>query len=572
MNPMSHRTPPHRRLLSTMIVLGLLGLLGAPAVHAQERESLESLRQTTLALIDALVKGGVLTRAQADALLKQAQEKAAAATAAAPAAAAGWGAPPAADATGNVVRVPYVPQVVRDQIRDEVKEEVVAQARTERWGVPNSVAEWTDRIRIEGDTRLRYQYDDYGNGNPSPEDFLIASLGGQTRAADFAAGTSTGVATGNTQDNRSRERVRARLAVTAKVNDWMSAGLRLTTGNGNDRVSTNQTLGQDFNKYTFFLDRAFIKVDPTEWLSISGGRIPNPWFSTEMQFSDSLNFEGVAATARWPTLGSPGFEPFLTAGYFPIREDAPPRADSRSLIGAQVGFQWDANPTTRVKLGLARYSYRDLQGKVDPDYDAVSGAGASYGQYEYGQGLRQRGNSLFLTNNPLQVAAGLTPNQALWGLSSEFTPLALTGAVELSNFSPVIVMLSGEVVKNTAYDQSEILSRTGFDVSDGKDTGYILRGVVGAQEIRNRGDWQFGLSYRYVGSDAVLDAFTDSDFGLGGTNLEGYTFSASYGLDRNASLGVRYLSAKTISSPTVQPAANDRFSVDIFQADFNVRF
>ena len=31
-------------------------------------------------------------------------------------------------------------------------------------------------------------------------------------------------------------------------------------------------------------------------------------------------------------------------------------------------------------------------------------------------------------------------------------------------------------------------------------------------------------------SDAVIDAFTDPDFGLGGTNLKGYTVGGSWAL------------------------------------------
>ncbi|MGC3456472.1 putative porin, partial [Pseudomonas aeruginosa] len=36
------------------------------------------------------------------------------------------------------VRVPYNPQVVRDQIRDEVKAEEMTQAKAENWAQPNA--------------------------------------------------------------------------------------------------------------------------------------------------------------------------------------------------------------------------------------------------------------------------------------------------------------------------------------------------------------------------------------------------------------------------------------------------
>ena len=284
--------------LRVLLIAALPLVCGPVIAQAQdERESLESLRQTTLSLIEALVQSGVLTREKADALLAEAKQRAAAALAQAP-------------KPEPVVRVPYVPQVVRDQIRNEVREEVVARAKLERWGVPNTTAEWTDRIAIEGDVRVRHQSDRQGADNPTPLDFLTASLSGTTRAADFAAGTSLGLPTANTAEDRDRLRLRARLAVNVKVSDSVTAGLRLASGSATDRVSTNQTLGQNFNRAQFLLDRAFIKLDPVEWFSFSAGRIANPWFSTDLVWSDNLNFEGLAGTFKWPQLPSATLQPF----------------------------------------------------------------------------------------------------------------------------------------------------------------------------------------------------------------------------------------------------------------------
>lgn len=531
--------------------------VAAGPAHAQDGQSVEALLKTTQDLIQTLVQTGVITPEKGRELLRKAQDTADGKAAAEP-------------AKKPAVRVPYVPQVVKDQIRAEVKEEVVAQARAERWGVPNATAEWTDRIRIEGDVRVRYQRDRFDKGNPSPVDFMLASGGLLTRAPDFAAGTATSLATANTQDGRDRLRLRARLGIDAKVAPMTSAGLRLATGSATDRVSTNQTLGQDFNKYQFLLDRAFVRLDPADWVSLSAGRIANPWFSTDLVWGENLNFEGAAVTARMPPAAWRSWQPFVTAGYFPIREASPPRG-GRSLLGVQAGVQWEAGERTRVKFGVAQYAYRNIVGQTDPDYDAVNGAGRSYGQYEYGAGLRQRGNTLFLTNNPLELPS-LTPDKTRWGLASRFRPLAITAAAELSHFSPVILMLSGEYVKNLAFDREEISRRIGTPFTDGRGTGFQLRSVIGSRELREARDWQLSFGYRWVGSDAVLDAFTDSDLGLGGTNLKGYTLGFGYGLDRNTSLGVRYLSARTIDSPTVQPSVKDRFGVDSLQVDLNVRF
>lgn len=537
-----------------------------PAYAQSERESLEALRQTTLSLIELLVQNGTLARDKADALIAEAKKRGAEAGPI-------WGTPTPRPQPPEppVVRVPYVPQTVRDQIRNEVREEVLARAKVERWGVPNAAAEWTDRIAIEGDLRVRAQGDRPGDENPTPEFFLAGSLAGVTRAPDLAAGSAVGLPTANTQDERDRMRLRARLAINAKVSDSVTAGVRLATGSATDRVSTNQTLGQNFNRYTFLVDRAFVKLDPAEWLSISAGRIANPWFSTDLVWSENLNFEGIAAGVRRPPSATSTVLPFATIGYFPVRESSPPRR-GRTLFGAQVGLQWDWSELTRFRFGLAQYRYQGFEGRVDPDYDALSGPGRSYGQYEYEAGLRQRGNTLFLTNNPNEIAAGLTPDKARWGLASRFSPLALTAAAEFSHFAPYVVALSGEVVRNSSYSRVEILERTGVDLYDARIFGVGLRGTFGHQQVRNAGEWQVSLGYRWLGSDAVPDAFVDSDLGGGGTNLKGVMAGISYGLARDTSLAARYLSARTISSPTVQHWLKDRYALDTLQVDLNVRF
>lgn len=546
--------------------LGLLiaAIVATGSAHANdERASLEVMRQTTLNLIDVLVETGALTREKADELVKKAEQDAAKKV--------------AQKKPDTSVRVQYVPEVVKNEIREQIKQEVLAQAKNERWAEPNAIPEWLDRIKWEGDLRLRYQTDRFDKANATPFDYATAAGTNappplptdQTRAADFAKVNGQFVPTANTTENRDRFRVRARLGMLAKISDAWSGGLRLATGSATDRVSTNQTLGQDFNKYTFLVDRAYIKFDPTEWLTVTGGRIPNPWFSTDLVWDEDLSFEGVAATLK-PTFANNTIKPFLTVGAFPIKEENPPAASGRWMYGVQGGTQWDINSDTRLKVGLAMYDYRNFEGHVERA-DSLDVLGkpitANYGQYEYGANLRQKGNSLFATN-----ALGDTGSTAYWGLVSKFRPINLTASLDLANFDPVHVVLTGDWVKNTAFDRAEILRRTEgrVNLTDGSDHGYQYKLTVGMPQVKNPRDWQVSASYRYLGSDAVVDAFTDSDFGLGGTNLKGYILGAQYGLDRNAVLNLRWLSADSIDSFSFIPT--HKFSVDVFQADVSVKF
>jgi Putative porin len=557
-----------------LTTLALAMALAMPA-HADERESLETLRQTTRNLIDALVESGVLSKDKAEALIKSAQAKAAAEAPKSHAQLTPEGKP--------VLRVPYVSDSMRAQIRDEVKEEVIAQARAERWGVPGAPS-WINNIKIDGDIRLRHQVDSASSNNTGADTYVIADVlnsNGISRSPDFASYAVNDakdlLPTANTSDSRGRERVRMRLGLTAKITDEVGVGLRLATGSATDRVSTNQTLGQNFNKYQLFVDRAFVRIDPTPWLTFQGGRIPNPWFSSDMTWSENLNFEGFATTLRRP-VADDGLAPFLTLGYFPLRESTPPGRNGRSLWGAQLGASMDWGARTRLKFGLAYYSYNNIEGRSDSDYTVLTNGisvGQRYGRYEYPVGLRQRGNTVFETNPLLTFSSDVI--KPTWGLAYQFKPLVLTAAAEFTHFSPFNILLSAEYANNTAFSASDFHKRAdpttyGKVNPGGSGEGYQLRLAVGDTEVRDFNDWQVAFTYRRVGSDAVLDAFTDSDLGLGGTNLRGYSLGLNYGLYRNTTLGVKYLAGENIDTTLNSNYPNASFKVNTLQVDLNVRF
>lgn len=545
-----------------LLPLALASLCALPA-QADEGASIDTLRQTTLNLIDALVDTGVLTRDKADELIKAAEAKAAKTAARAK--------------KDSTVRVQYVPESVKAEIREQLKQEVLAQARTEGWATPNAIPEWTERIRIEGDLRVRMQEDSFPKGNSPIASYAPGAAGNPAATnPDFPLGTrfpagvgldDNGFPTGNASDDVNRLRLRARLGVLAKINDTVSAGFRFTTGNVTDRVSTNQTLGSNFNKYSFLVDRAYMKFDPVEWASFSGGRIPNPWFATDLVWDEDLNFDGIAVNLRNVTM-TQALRPFATAGWFPLRADNPPNADKQWLAGAQIGAEYDLNGSTRLRVGLAKYHYSRLEAGTDTRFD-LTGALPGYGGYEHSSALRQKGNTLVRTNSPLDANGA-----PIYGLASRFEPWVITATADLAHFDPVHVLLSAEYVKNTGFDRADILRRTGLNLTDGKDTAWHVRLAVGMPSVRLAEDWQVFASYKYIGSDSVVDGFTDSDFGLGGTNLKGFVIGGSYGLYRDTAVGLRWYSARNIHGMTYDPTviAGQRYEVDTVMLDMNVRF
>ena len=82
--------------------------------------------------------------------------------------------------------------------------------------------------------------------------------------------------------------------------------------------------------------------------------------------------------------------------------------------------------------------------------------------------------------------------------------------------------------------------------------------------LEEGGDWRLEAAYRHIEPDALLDAFTDSDFHLGGTNAEGWSLSGTYGLRHHTAVAARWMSAQEISGPP--------FKIDLMQVDLNVKF
>lgn len=517
-------------------VLLILGGTSAPA-FAQEKEQLEVLHQSILNLIKLLTQQGVLSREAADKLLREAEQ-----TAVKTVAAQSGATEPAAQQTAakeetakpGVVRVTYVPEVVRREIKEEIRQEVLAQAKGERWGDPGAMPDWLSRISWSGDLRLRYQRDAFPLGNATPAQYNPAGLN----------------LIGNTTDSHNYLRIQARLGMKAKVSDNTFAAFRISTGTTTNPVSTNQTLGTGYNKHSLVLDRAYVQSTPYNWLVLSGGKIPNPWLSTDLVWDSDVNFEGAAVQFK-PRFGEE-WSGFMTAGAFPyqdIQRSDTVAAHSKWLYGAQLGAAWTAPNSSSAQFGVALYQFRNVEGKTN----------ATMGSHSYdltaAQGM-QKGNSLMYVN--------ATGDPVIYGIASQFRELNLTAKTDWAAFDPVHVMLSGDYVKNLGYDAAEIARRTGLVAAAPKVIGYQAALTVGNPKVKQRGDWQASVAYKYLERDAVLDALTDSDFHLGGTNAKGFILGGSYGLDKGTGLGVRWISSDQIDGVPL--------SVDTLQVDLSTRF
>lgn len=523
MNPRKLRT-----LVRALLCAAPMLCSAAPAqASISERAQIEALRATTQAILDALVEKGILSAEAAKGLVQAAEAKGAARAA------------EVAAAEKGVVRVQYVPEAVKRELREQIRQEVVAQAKTERWGEVNAVPEWVERLKWEGDLRFRQQSEFFADGNA-----LLANL------------RASGIDINNASEDRDRMRLRARLGLTALVTHNIDGGLRISTGNTRDPVSTNQTLGNTGNKYELVLDRAFIRYQPLDWLSLAAGRLPNPFFGTDLVWDDDLNFEGIAASMKFNTqYPESSVKPFAAVGAFPLQEiEQSPfnKAKDKWLLGAQIGTDWQPDYNTRWRFGLAYYDYRNVTGVRNPAPLGTTLYNSTAPQF------RQKGNSVFNIDNDGD------PLTNLWALAGKYRLANLTAAVDLSHYDPVHVVLNADLVKNIGYDKAGTAGRMGQPGYKARTLGWQTRMTVGWPVLNQPYNWQVFAGYRYLERDAVLDAFTDSDFRLGGTDHKGYFLGGSFAWDKNAWVSAKWMSADEIDGLP--------YGVDTLQLDFNVRF
>ena len=550
-----------KRAALVLLATGILGV--AMPAHADEREDLERLRATVLGLMESLVKNGVLPRAKVDAMMREAETKAVARLEQLP--------PPELGADGKkVVRVQYVPESLKAQMREQIKAEVLAQTGGGRVMAVDASGEVQSRIRFEGDVRLRGEATRLSADNTAVKSYDSASQ--VTRSPEFLAlgGPGKDLHTGNTQNDSSRERLRARIGMEADLTDIITASVALSTGSTSAPTSTNQTLGGNnfFNKSSIVLDRAAIRVKPLSWVTLNGGRFRNPFVGTDLLWADDLNFEGVSVTVKPPLSNTVGT--FLTAGWFPLSQGVPNQSTSRSLLGMQTGVDWQFGlKENRFKLALGLYDFRNIEGIAETQATYLTRTDYVT-RSEYGAGYRQRGNTLFRLNAPTSIDPATN-----WGLASGFRELDLTASLDVAQFDPMHVILTGDVVKNLKFKRDEIKARTGIAIADGKSLGYMFKAQVGNVVTNKFGAWNASIGYRYLGSDAVLDAFTNSDFGLGGTNSKGVILGMNFGLAKNTWVSARWLSSNLIDPivpMTTATVPQSKYATDVIQIDLNSRF
>ena len=547
-----------RSALVACVGLACAGLSGVPAAWAQTTppaDSIEQVKTAVLNLIRALVDQGVLSAAKAQDMLRQS------------------GLDPAllnapqvsenvkpTEPAKPVVRVPYVPQTVRDEIRDEVKQEVLAQARAERWGEPGALPDWLNRIAIYGDVTIRFQSDRYDSAN-APVQNIDAGFG-QSQ--------------GNTLDSteaRDRFRVRGRLGIDAKTSEDVKAGVRIvTTGPNEDPYNPTSEyfdVGQYGQRYSANFDLAYMKWNIVPWLSLSGGRVENPYFGTDAVWARDYTFDGAHFRLN-PRL-SESWSSFTTAGAYWLESTstAPGKSSNNAwMYAAQTGLDASWMDHSTFTLAASYFDFENLEGKLNP---ALPAGNTIYANTAVP--FTKPGNTMFNINFLSNTNA-----PPVYALASKFKVLDAIARYEYGGLEPMRIGLTGEFIRNLGFDANEIARRIGLaalglppdrtgatGLQRPRVNGYLAELKIGARDIVHRGDWNGFTGYRRLERDSTVAEFSSADYRLGGTDQAASYFGVGYGLTDSISFLARYISAKSLDlGPT--------YNIDTWLIDLQTRF
>ena len=542
-----------RHRLVAALFLGW-ALCGRALADPAEEQRLSELRNTVINLLQSLVQKGIITKDQADAMVQAAQEKAATEAASAR---------QQEKQEEGAVRVPYVPQIVKDEIRKElveelgpdVKKEVVEQASS-KGSLYSALPEWVQRMRWTGDIRVRGEGDDFANTNPV-DAYLdynqINSAGGIEKAGALAFL--------NTTDDQKRLRLRLRFGFDTDLGDGWAASMRLATGSTGEVVATtNQTLGTYGAGYTVTVSQGLLSwtgqsSTGSQIVKIGAGRFENPWLSTDLIWYNDLTFEGVTGNYRlnFSADNEHRHDMFVTLGALPLTSFSPfnsdPTNEQKWILAGQLGLDFHTEDDSRFRLAGAYYDYVHIIGQRNAPQSTLLNWTAP--------AFVQKGNTM------VDISDTTDPTVNLFALASNFRIVDLIGVEEFHVLPRYSLVLTAEALKNIGFNTAEVMALKGTYVAP-RTRGYRGDLGFGSSTMGPFGTWRLSAGYRYLQRDAVVDAFNDEDFHLGGTDTKGYTLLFDFSFNPRVWLRLKYMAANSIDGPPL--------TIDVWQLDMNARF
>lgn len=282
---------------------------------------------------------------------------------------------------------------------------------------------------------------------------------------------------GDVSDSDGRDRwstqLRGRLGATYRINDRITAGARLATGDADDPNSTDVQLSNWLDDLDVSLDQAYLRFH-FDGLDLYAGKMPQPFTRTELVWDGDVNPQGLGATWKHALAGGGTLR---ANGLAFVVDEAAGGPDS-TMLGAQFGYDTPKSGRWSVELSGAYFHY---------NLGSIAGADAG----DFRSNLRD-GNGDYL---------------------SEFHLANAIVGVNYIGFGerwPVRVV--GDVVKN-------------LGAATDDDSGYGVDVTVG--RASQPGDWRLTFGHATAQADAVLAAFSQDNIGIA-TNYRMHALTADF--------------------------------------------
>ncbi len=389
---------------------------------------------------------------------------------------------------------------------------------------------WLKDLKFSGDLRLRYEAFKY-SGNANTE-----------------------------TDDRNRFRYRLRFGWEKKFNEEVMVGFGLASGEGSsgtggisvDPTSTNTTFDNNFNFKPVYIEKAYAEYSPAylsnksvlDKTTITAGKMNNPFEkgSSDMIWDRDVKPEGIAERFAFKFFDTSDVDlkGFITMGQFVLDEDGTTEGDA-NLFAYQVGL----NPVIYIP-GFERPL--DITQAVSL-YD--------YQNYAKSSNFIIGGTSL-ARGNP--NADGITTELDTedFNVVESYTEIAVYPFNFPTRFFVDVAKNVGAASLGYAAN-GDVLGNTILDDNTAWSFGVKLGSIV------KQGDWEAGWAYKYLGANAVVGAFNDSDFGDGHTGKSGNVFKIGYALTDTIFINGSAFFVHNLNSGTanVTDLQQRRFQADI---------
>ena len=156
-----------------------------------------------------------------------------------------------------------------------------------------------------------------------------------------------------------RHRLRARIGVYGDVNDRVTFGTRLASGDKDSPTSTNQDLTGEASSKKIWLDLAYFKIDSLliDGVDATFGKMKQPWDNiSDLLFDGDVNPEGIST--EYNVSLNESTELAYQAGHFILENNN--TEDDVALYSAQVSLTKDISESVGLKAGLSYYDYVNM--------------------------------------------------------------------------------------------------------------------------------------------------------------------------------------------------------------------